>query len=435
LPEKNKRGVPIEDVLPQSPADIAGLRSGDIIALMNGQRISDIIDYMFARDSSELEIEFLRRGRKHSTFIVLEEGEDPGITLRQFKTNICKCKCIFCFVSQLPRGLRRTLYVKDEDYRMSFLFGNYITLSNLSAEDKKRIVNQRLSPLYISVHTTNKNLRAKILGTSTPMDIMKELRFFKDNRIRMHTQVVLCPGLNDDAELKRTIRDLYSLYPYVVSIAIVPVGLTSHRKTYVKPVKKEDAGNALDIISIFQKRFRKKHGDSIVYGADELYIKAGRSLPPIKDYDDLHQLENGVGMVQLFMSQAKKIKPVRSKRRGAKKYLTFTGVAFYPYLKKFTDRLVKNGISITIAPVRNTFFGESVTVTGLLTGRDVLKSLHEIAGEHDELLIPDVVLRESGDVFLDDVSANDIEAALNIKTKVINSTPEGMMEGILGDSK
>ena len=433
MPANNKRGVTIEEVLPQSPADLVGLRRGDILTVLNGQKINDIIDYMFARDTSEIEIEFLRTGRKQKALIDLEGGEDPGITLRSFKTKICKCKCIFCFVSQLPRGLRKTLYVKDEDYRMSFLFGNYITLSNIGPEDKKRIAKQRLSPLYISVHTTNRTLRGMMLGTPRPLDIMKELRFFKDNKIRMHTQIVLCPGMNDKVELKRTIRDLYSLYPYVVSIAIVPVGLTSHRKTAVKPVEKEDAEHALEIIAAFQKRFRKKHGDAIVYGADELYLKANRPLPPIKEYGDLHQLENGVGMVQLFMSQAKRIRTIRSQKRGGKKYLTFTGVMFYPYIKKFTDRLVKYGIDITLVPVRNTFFGESITVTGLLTGRDVLKSVQEIAGEHDELLIPDVVLRESGEVFLDDVSVNDIEEALNIKAKVIISTPEGLIEGISGD--
>lgn len=433
MPVKNKHGATIEAVLPESPADRAGLRQGDVLAVLNGQGISDVIDYMFAKDASELDLVFFRRGRKHKALIALEEGEDPGVKLKQFKTMTCKCKCVFCFVAQLPRGLRKTLYVRDEDYRMSFLYGNYITLCNLSAEDKRRIARQRLSPLYISVHTTNRTLRGMMLGTPRPLDIMKELKFFKDNKIRMHTQVVLCPGLNDGAELKRTIRDLYSHYPYVVSIAIVPVGLTAHRKTDVRPVEKEDAGQALDITTAFQKRFRKKHGDSIVYAADELYIKAGRPLPPLKEYGDLHQLENGVGMVQLFMSQAKRIKPPSPPTSGGGKYLALTGVLFYPYLKKFTDRLAKTGIDITPAPVRNTFFGDSITVTGLLTGRDVLKSLQDTAGEYDTLLIPDVVLKESGDVFLDDVSVNDIETALDMKTKVIESTPEGLMEGISGD--
>jgi putative radical SAM enzyme (TIGR03279 family) len=430
LPAKNNKGATIEEVLPESPAERAGLRRGDILTVLNGRRISDVIDYMFAKDASEHDLVFFRRGRKHKALITLEEGEDPGVKLKQFKIKTCKCKCVFCFVAQLPRGLRKTLYVKDEDYRMSFLYGNYITLGNLSAEDKRRIAKQRLSPLYISVHTTNKVLRGIMLGTQRSQDIMKELKFFKDNRIRMHTQVVLCPGLNDGAELRRTIRDLYSLYPYVVSIAIVPVGLTSHRKTTIRPVDNEDAGHALNIITAFQKRFRKKHGDSIVYAADEFYIKASRPYPSLKEYGDLHQLENGVGMVQLFMSQAKKIKLSHlPKNRG--KYLTFTGLAFHPYLKKFTDRLVKNGTDIMLAPVRNTFFGDPITVTGLLTGRDVLKSLQEISGKYDTLLIPDVVLKESGDVFLDDVSVNDIKTALNIKTKVVETTPEGLMKGIL----
>jgi putative radical SAM enzyme (TIGR03279 family) len=425
---RNKSGVVIEEVAPSSPAAQAGIQKGDILVSINGNKLSDIIDYMFYKPETESDIVISRKGKRHSIKLILDESEDPGIKLKQFRIKTCRNKCIFCFVSQLPRGLRKTLYIKDEDYRMSFLYGNYITMTNLTQEDKKRIARQRLSPLYISVHSTNNALRCKMLGNPKAQDILKELRFLKDNKIKMHTQIVLCPGWNDGKELEKTIRDLYSFYPYLSSIAVVPVGLTAHRKTKLKAVEKEDAENALQIISAFQKRFKKKHGDPIVYGADELYIKAGQPFPPIKDYGDLPQIENGVGMVALFMSKAKKIK--LPSKPPSKKYLTITGVSFYPYLKRFLDRLEKNGISITPVAVENSFFGRSVTVTGLLTGRDVIKSLSTKAEGYDLLLLPDCMLRAEKDVFLDDVSVRDLESTIGIKTKIVESTPQGLLRGI-----
>ncbi|MBI5203683.1 MAG: DUF512 domain-containing protein, partial [Nitrospirae bacterium] len=353
-----------------------------------------------------------------------------GITLKPFKIKRCTNNCIFCFVSQLPKGLRKSLYIKDEDYRMSFLYGNYVTLTNLSAQDKKRIAQQRLGPLYISVHSTNKAIRNALLGNPKAGDVLKELKFLKENKIRMHVQIVLCPGYNDDKELQRTIRDLYGFYPYVSSIAVVPVGITMHRKSRLIGVEKEDALRALDIIDSFQKRFRKKHGVSVVYGADELYIKGGVNFPALSEYGELPQIENGVGMVPLFISQAKKIKAPQNPEKK-KTSLTFTGTSFYPYLKKITDRLLeKEGININVIPVENTFFGKAITVTGLLTGRDVIRELSDKTDGHECLLIPDVVFRDGEDVFLDDISKKDVEDALGIKVKVIESAPEGIMKGM-----
>jgi putative radical SAM enzyme (TIGR03279 family) len=427
---KNSAGATVESVVKGSPADAAGIARGDVLVSINGHRISDIIDYMFYKSDFPLRMTLSRRGKKRSVEIDLEEPEDLGIELAHFKVRTCKNKCIFCFVSQLPKGLRRTLYVRDEDYRMSFLYGNYVTLSGLSAEDRKRIARQRLSPLYISVHATDKAVRNRILGNPKAQDIMKELRFLKDNKIRMHTQIVLCPGVNDRDVLKKTIRDLYSLYPYVSSIAVVPVGLTEHGKKMPAPVSKADAEDALETIEAFQKRFRKKHGEPIVYAADELYIRAGRPFPPLKDFGELPQIENGVGMVPAFVSRARRMKiALRPSRR---KFLLFTGVSFYPYLSKFAERIEKSGVKVTVEPVENTFFGRSVTVTGLLTGRDVIKSMSKVRGKHDVLLIPDVALKD-GEVFLDDVSVADVEAALGIKARVVESTPDGILEGLRDD--
>jgi len=432
----NKCGIEIDTIAKGSLSEAAGLLPGDLLLSVNGNRLNDSIDFMFHRNEPELNLAVMRRGKKIPVKVTQNEAETLGIMVKPFRMKRCTNNCIFCFVAQLPKGLRKSLYIKDEDYRMSFLYGNYITLTNLSAQDKKRIAEQRLSPLYISIHSTNKAVRNMMLGNQRACDVLKELKFFKENKIRMHVQIVLCPGCNDDRELQKTIRDLYGFYPYVSSIAVVPVGLTMHRKQMLKPIVKEDAIKAIEIIDSFQKRFKKKHGVSVVYGADELYIKGGVNFPALSEYGELPQIENGVGLVPLFISQAKKVSN-QSMTHGLsalssqkKKFITFTGMSFYPYLKKFTDRLEKEGISIDVMPVENSFFGKSVTVTGLLTGRDIIKALSDKTDGCDCLLIPDIVLREGEGMLLDDTTKEDIENALGIKAMVIESTPEGLIKGM-----
>jgi putative radical SAM enzyme (TIGR03279 family) len=423
-------GLEIERVLPGSIAHSVGVTAGDTILSINGHEVADVVDFLFYRKEEQLDILVTRKDKRLSFKLLLQEGQESGIEIKPFKIKICRNKCLFCFVSQLPKGLRKTLYVKDEDYRMSFLYGNYVTLTSLTPQEKKRIVEQRLSPLYLSIHSTNKAIRNSLLGNPKAPDILKDLRFFKEYKIRMHCQIVLCPGYNDGKDLQRTIRDLYKLYPYVLSIAVVPVGLTAHRKPGLKmnPVEKEDAAKAIAIIDAFQKRFRKKHGDSIVYAADELYLEAGIAFPPLVEYDELPQVENGVGMVPLFMHQSKKIKMPQV--AGKKRFITFTGTSFYPYLSKFVDKLKKSGITIEVIAVENTFFGTSITVAGLLTGRDVVKSLAEDITKDDILLIPDVVMKDGHEVFLDDVSRQDVQDLLGIKVVIIESTPKGLVDAI-----
>ncbi len=422
---KPKNGVKIVEVEAESAAHEAGLRKGDTLLSIGGHPIRDSLDYMFCRDDEVLETVIVRRGKKHEVLIELDEWEDPGIILDDFAIRSCGNKCIFCFVSQLPKGLRRPLYLKDEDYRMSFLYGNYITLTNLSQSDRKRIVEQRLSPLYISVHSTDPGLRRLMLGNQKAPDVLKELKFFASYRIHMHTQIVLCPGYNDGEDLKRTIKDLCALYPYVESVAVVPVGLTAQHKQGLRPVEKKDAADALAIVETFQRRYRKKYGDPVVYSADELFIKAGRGFPKLTDYGELPQIENGVGMVPLFMNLARRIRP-EEPTGPQKRYLTITGKSFYPYLKRFVDKLNRKGYDVTAVGVENNFFGSSVTVTGLLTGRDVLRALSGKTREYDILLLPEVALREGNDMFLDDVCPADIARALKIKTEIIEATPEGL---------
>ncbi len=423
--QREKLGVEVESVTPGSLAAMAGIGAGDTLMSVNGNRISDLIDFIFHKDGSPMEMEFRKAGRVR---LDVPECEDTGMSLKHFSVKRCGNRCVFCFVSQLPKGMRRSLYLKDEDYRMSFIYGNYITMANLTDCDKKRIARQRLSPLYISVHSTDNAVRRQMLGNPGAPDIMKDLRFFKENKLRAHTQIVLCPGINDGKALAKTVSDLYSFYPYIMSIAVVPVGLTSFSRAKIKPVGKEEAAAALEVIDRFQKRFRKKHGENIVYGADELYIKAGAGLPPIAEYGDLPQIENGVGMVPQFLHEARRTG--QAKNPSGLKYLAFTGMSFYPYLARFFEKLKKQGHHATLVPVENRFFGPSVTVTGLLTGRDVLKSLEEYAPSHDILLVPEAVVRDGEGIFLDDVAVADIEAALGIKAMLVGATPQGILEAI-----
>jgi len=430
---QSEKGIEIEHIHSGSQAEKLGLLPNDTLVSINSHRLCDPIDFMFFISDASIEIEVKRKGKNIILHTIREEGKEFGADFKPVKFTICKNNCIFCFVNQLPKGLRKTLYIKDDDYRMSFLYGNYVTLTNLKEKDRKRIVEQRLSPLYISVHSTNKTLRNKLLGNTKATDILKELKFFVDNKIRLHAQIVLCPGYNDGDELYKTISDLYGFYPYVSSIAVVPVGLTTYRKHSVSPVDKKEARDALRIIDSFQKRFKKKHGESIVYGADELYIKSQAPFPPFKEYGDFPQIENGVGMVQHFMYHAKKIRLPKSLPRK-KRFLTFTGTSFYPFLKKFIKHLETEGINIDLIPIENRFFGDSVTVTGLLTGKDIIRTLLDKVEVQEAILVPDVVLKNTENMFLDDINLKDMEDALKVPVKKIASTPEGLIEGITGGS-
>lgn len=427
-PQPPGQGVEVEAIVPGSRLDALGVKSGDMLHAVNGRQVQDLIDYLFFSDEEEMALQFSRLGKAYDVALTLEPGEESGLRLKQFKVKTCRNKCLFCFVSQLPKGLRKTLYVKDEDYRMSFLYGNYVTLGNLTDKERERIVSQRLSPLYISVHATDPDVRRELTGCHSGPDIMQELQHFSKNGIRMHTQIVLCPGFNDGAVLKRTLKDLASLYPYVLSIAIVPVGLTAYANPRLRPVEREDALKVLEEIDALQRRFIKKYGMSLVYGSDELYIKAGVAFPPLKQYDDMPQIENGVGMVPLFKSQGRSLKIPEAE--GQARYVTVTGTSFYPTLQHLVQRFEKAGHNLKALAVENFLFGNSVTVAGLIAGRDVIRALQGHTPQADVLLVPDVMLKEGAHVFLDDVEVADLGRALKMKTLIIPSTPEGLLNGV-----
>ena len=410
-----------------------GLKKGDVILSINENPVRDVIDYMYWSKDSAINLKIQRSNKTHSFKITEREGIPLDVEIKPFRIKTCRNKCLFCFVNQLPKGMRKTLYLKDDDYRMSFIYGNYITLTNLSASDKKRIIAQKLSPLYISVHTTNNDLRKKMLGNPKAPNVLKEILEFTTYKIRLHAQIVLCPGLNDGEELSRTIKDLQKFYPYVASIAVVPVGLTKYKKAGIKPVEKSDAIKAVETVKNFRRRFKKRHGDPIVHLADELYLKAEAAFPPFKEYGDLPQIENGVGLIPSFLHCSKKLK--LPKKIKPVKAVVVTGASFMPYLEEFAGKLKSiEGLGLDVFKVENKFFGPTVTVAGLLTGKDILKT---IVGKikADCLLVPDVMLKEGSDMFLDNVTLNDIEESLGINVKAIDSTIDGIMKGIQDECK
>lgn len=423
----------IVSVAPGSIADQLEVEAGDRLLAVNGQPLRDLIDYSYYTASNEellLEIE-KPDGELWELEAERQEGELLGLTFAAPAPARCANNCLFCFVHQLPKGLRKPLYVKDEDYRLSFLNGNYVTLANLKSSALNRIIEQRLSPLYISVHATNPDLREHLLGKSGIPRILEQLEMLAAARIVMHTQVVLCPGLNDGEELQRTVTELAALYPAVQSLAVVPLGLTAHRRKLpqLTPV---DAGYARNFISIWQPQaesLRRKFRQPFLFLADEFYLKAGLPFPPIKEYGDFPQIENGVGMVPLFMVEAarllKGIRPI-----GSFRATVVTGVSSFEFVRDFLAQLgEKSGVEIVPLAVENRLFGPSITVSGLVVGKDISAALsgHDIGSC---LLVPDVMLKEGEGLFLDDVSLGELERRIGRPVIVFDSTPGGCYKAL-----
>lgn len=418
----------IDSVTPNSIADRLEVVAGDRLMAVNGQLLRDIIDYSYYTASDDqllLEIE-KPDGELWELEIEREQGESLGLLFSPPEPARCANNCLFCFVHQLPKGLRKPLYVKDEDYRLSFLNGNYVTLANLKKSELSRIIEQRLSPLYISVHATNPILRERLLGKKNIPPILDQLRMLAAAGIVMHTQVVLCPGLNDGGELERTVADLAALYPAVQSLAIVPVGLTRHREK-LPSLTAVDAPYATQFVKNWEAKaraLRKKVGGAFLFLADEFYLKAGLPFPPIKEYGDFPQIENGVGMVPLFMREAAQVVK-RARSIGNFRVTVVTGVSSFEFVGDFLDKLGgKTGLELVPLAPLNHLFGAAVTVSGLVSGRDIIAALegHETGSA---LLVPDVMLKEGEGIFLDDVSLEDLEDRIGCPVVVFDSTPHG----------
>ncbi|MFA7403297.1 MAG: DUF512 domain-containing protein [Pelobacteraceae bacterium] len=426
-------GLRIDYVASGSIADGLEVEEGDRLLAVNGQPLRDLIDYSYYTASEEellLEIE-KPDGELWELEVERHAGEPLGLKFSAPAPARCANNCLFCFVHQLPKGLRKPLYVKDEDYRLSFLNGNYVTLANLKTSALNRIIEQRLSPLYISVHATNPDLRERLLGKPGIPGILQQLQRLAAARIVMHTQVVLCPGLNDGVELQRTVTDLAALYPAVQSLAVVPLGLTAHRQKLPR-LTAVDAEYARHFISVWQPRaeaLRRKLRQPFLFLADEFFLKAGLPFPPIKEYGDFPQIENGVGMVPLFMKEAGRLLR-RARPIGGFRATVVTGVSSYDFVRDFLVQLAdKSGVDIVPLAVENTLFGSSITVSGLIAGNDIVSALagHDIGSC---LLVPDVMLKEGEGVFLDDVSLEGLERRIGCPVRVFDSTPEGCYKAL-----
>jgi len=414
-----------------SIAEELELEPGDSLLSVNGHMVHDLLDFSIHAAAEELLLEVKKHDGELWDLELEKDAEaDLGLHFEHPEPTQCGNNCIFCFVHQLPKGMRKTLYVKDEDYRFSYLYGSYVTLTNVSEADIERIISQRLSPLYVSVHATDDQLRARMLGRQGP-SILELLRRLAGAGIEIHTQVVLCPGINDGSELERTIEDLAVLYPWVLSLAVVPVGLTGYRQRLpqLRPLTEEEARAVLGLVHRYQERFSRDCGSRFVFAADEIYLKARVDFPPLAAYEDLAQIENGVGLVALFRSQAKEVLD-EAALLEAPPVTVVTGESFGAELERFTGELsLRTGTTIHLRVIKNAFFGGHVSVTGLLTGADIVGALRG-ASLGQALLIPDVVLREGEDLLLDDMTLKDLERELGVRAIKIASTPWGLLEGL-----
>jgi putative radical SAM enzyme (TIGR03279 family) len=410
----------------------AGLRPGFDLLSINGRSISDSIDLRFHESDERLDLYYKDRSGKINRSLIEKDYDDPlGVVLEEPKFHSCGNKCIFCFVDQMPRGMRQALYFKDEDYRLSFLHGNYITLSNISRSDLDRIKQQRLSPLYISVHATGVGLRQRMLGGRRVDEILRIMKDLVAGGIELHTQIVLCPGINDGRHLKKSLSDLVKLYPGVKSIAVVPVGLTKHRQKLfpLSAINKEYSRHLIGEYRGWQKQLRHKFKKTILYFADEFYLNAGLDIPISMWYDDFPQLDNGVGMVREFWNRFAELTDILPARLAcSKKVLFITGTSGLKVLRPVVARLNRvKGLKGEVLLVKNTLFGDTVTVSGLLSGRDILSSLKAGKNDHNLIVLPENLLNHEGK-FIDDLSLGEFKRRLRPAKVVVGL--EGLIKTI-----
>ena len=384
----------VSEIIENSIAHELEIEKGDVILSINGEIMSDMIDYNYMCKSEFITLEIQKSKDNSVEIIEIEKDfdEDLGIVFESAvfdRVKPCLNKCIFCFVDQQPKGLRDTLYVKDDDYRLSFLQGTYITLTNLSEKDKERISGMHLGPFYISVHTTNPELRIKMLKNPNAGKIMEQLQWFRKNKIPFHAQIVLCPGYNDGEELERTLKDLTSLKSNLLSVAIVPVGITKFRKEKLKKVDRNCALETIEIASKYKK----------VYCSDEIFLTAGIEIPPKKYYGKFEQLDDGVGAIRFLLENFKQYKLPKSLKKPLR--IAFaTSVAGSSAFQKISDQLNKiKNLKVTIHPVKSTYWGENITVAGLITSDDLINTVKDIVADY--IVIPSIMLKPYSETFLD----------------------------------
>ncbi len=413
----------IDNVRDGSTAALHGVRAGDRITSVNGQTVRDLLDFHFYVSGEERVRLELQRGAVIERVVLPADGGDLGLSFAPLRTRLCGNECVFCFVDQLPQGMRKTLYVKDEDYRLSFLHGNFVTLTNMKDWEIQRIIEQRLSPIYISVHSTNPETRRRLMRSRVDRDIVPVLDLFRDNGIVMHTQIVLCPGYNDGEDLERTIRDLAAYHPAVQSLAVVPLGMTSHREGLpaLDPVTPELTAQILERAEFHQRTFRARWGIRFLYLADEWYRLVGRPVPPETWYDGYPQIENGIGMTRHFLNKLARMRAIfpDAVRQGRRRVTLITARLFRDTLEEGVRRALartKEPVEAVVIGVENRFFGPRVTVTGLLVGEDIASAC---AGRDlgDLVVLPPATLNDDN-LFLDDVPLSGLESRLGTPVQV-----------------
>ncbi len=416
------------------------ISAGDTLVSVNSHEINDVLDYRFYTSACKLKLEIETIKGKHRTVKVKKgEYDDLGLCFETYlmdKHHSCKNKCIFCFIDQMPKGMRESLYFKDDDSRLSFLFGNYITLTNLTDRDIDRIIEMHISPVNVSVHTMNPELRVQMMKNPNSGTSLRYLNRLADAGIKLNTQLVLCPGINDGKELEFSLSELGKLYPAVQSIACVPVGLTKHRdglcalETYTS----DTASRVIDTVDDFNAHFKHFKGETIAFAADEFYLCADREIPNADYYGDYPQLENGVGMWRLLKDEFDSALDECDFVLGNPRNITaITGTAAYPLIKELAILAEKryNNLKINVIEIKNRFFGESVTVAGLLTGLDILSQLEGVE-LGDELLIPDSALRDGEEVFLDDITVTQLSEKLGVAVTSCVADGYVLLEKFLG---
>ncbi|MFZ0388979.1 MAG: DUF512 domain-containing protein [Calditrichia bacterium] len=406
--------IKINEIVKGSIAEELDLQEGDLLVSINGREVSDELDYRFHSAGEELEVQ-IRQGDEEVIFEIEKDyQEDLGLVLEDMTMRKCGNRCIFCFVHQNPKGLRRSLYFKDEDYRFSFLYGHYVTLSNTTRADLERIVEQRLTPLYVSVHVTDPEKRKFMLGIKYDDHLLDKIRYLTANGIELNCQIVLCPDINDGEFLDRTIADLKSFYPLVKSVAIVPVGLTGHRRNLpeIRPVTVDYSLQMIEEVDKKRNRLRRELGSSFIYLSDEFFIRTGLPIPAEAYYEDFYQLENGVGLTRDLMNRLAEEKAALQRMNTDRRLTLVSGILGSAALKQYIlPELQKlSGLQAKLYPVQNRFFGESIVVAGLLVGQDIY---HELKDKPlgDYVVLPPRVLNHDG-IFLDDWTTDELEERL-----------------------
>lgn len=429
----------IKDVLPGSIAEELEISAGDKLLAINDQEIEDVFDYHFFANEEYLTVLIEKPdGEQWELEIEKEYEEDLGIEFEQGlmdEYRSCRNKCIFCFIDQMPKDMRETLYFKDDDSRLSFLQGNYVTLTNMSDHDIDRIVRYHLEPINVSFQTTNPELRCKMLHNRFAGEALKKVDRLYEGGITMNGQIVLCKGINDGEELERSIRDLMKYAPQLQSVSVVPVGLSKYRDGLypLLPFTKEDAKEVLHIIHKWQKKAYEEFGIHFIHGGDEWYILAEEELPEEERYDGYLQLENGVGMLRLLMNEFEEGYESLNGDERDREVSVATGFLAYPYIKRMADRIMEKypKSKLHVYGIRNDFFGELITVSGLITGQDLIGQLKGKAlGE--KLLLPCNMLRIEEQDFLDDVTLQDVKDALQVPVDIVKSSGQDFIDAVLG---